>query len=146
MQPSAIDLMTWIRTQRNSAGRIVRMRDGDLTITLELDTAGRLRRTHYARAGRVHTERCTHGYSTRTLSFQREDTTPMNWPAIIAPLLAPNFLVTIAVIACATVLLALRVIDPALWWTAVAGAGAIYTMRGGESDSVHIKNARAPQP
>ncbi len=70
----------------------------------------------------------------------------MNWPAILTPLLAPNFLVTVAVIACATALLWLGRIDPALWWTAVAGAGAIYTMRGVDSDRVQIKNARAPQP
>ena len=37
----------------------------------------------------------------------------MNWPAILTPLLAPNFLVTVAVIACATALLWLGRIDPA---------------------------------
>lgn len=70
----------------------------------------------------------------------------MNWPAIFTPLLAPNFIVTVLVIACATALLALRLIDQALWWTAVAGAGAIYTMRGVDSDRVQIKNARVQQP
>lgn len=62
---------------------------------------------------------------------------------ILAPLLAPNFLVTLLVIGCATALLWLERIDPALWWTAVAGAGAIYTMRGVDSDRVQIKAWRA---
>ena len=57
--------------------------------------------------------------------------------------MAPNFLVTLAVIVCATVLLAAGRIDPAMWWTAVAGAGAIYTMRGVDSDRVQIKAWRA---
>lgn len=43
----------------------------------------------------------------------------MNWPAILTPLLAPNFLVTLIVIVCATVLLALGRIDAAMWWTAL---------------------------
>ena len=62
---------------------------------------------------------------------------------VLAPLLAPNFLVTLLVIACATALLWLGRIEPALWWTAVAGAGAIYTMRGVDSDRVQIKAWRA---
>lgn len=70
----------------------------------------------------------------------------VNWPAIWMPLLAPNFIVTVLVIACATALLALQLIDQALWWTAVAGAGAIYTMRGVESDRVQIKSARGELP
>ena len=58
----------------------------------------------------------------------------MNWPAILAPLLAPNFLVT--------VLVALDCIDAAMWWTAVAGAGAIFTVRGQAADQ---QQARALQ-
>ena len=46
-------------------------------------------------------------------------------------------------LACATALLWLGRIEPALWWTAVAGAGAIYTMRGVDSDRVQIKAWRA---
>ena len=69
----------------------------------------------------------------------------MNWPAILAPLLAPNFLVTLAVIVCATVLLAFDCIDAAMWWTAVAGAGAIFTVRGNVMDrdlnaAINLKN------
>ena len=45
----------------------------------------------------------------------------MNWPAILAPLLAPNFLVTVLVITVASLLLAFDCIDAAMWWTAVAG-------------------------
>ena len=63
----------------------------------------------------------------------------MNWPAILAPLMAPNFLVTLAVIVCATVLLAAGRIDPAMWWTAVAGAGAVFTVRGMEADHQQAK-------
>ena len=70
----------------------------------------------------------------------------MNWPAILAPLLAPllapNFLVTLAVIVCATVLLAFDCIDAAMWWTAVAGAGAIFTVRGMEADHQQAKELR----
>ena len=63
----------------------------------------------------------------------------MNWPATLAPLMAPNFLVTLAVIVCDTVLLAAGRIDPAMWWTAVAGAGAIFTVRGMEADHQQAK-------
>ena len=66
----------------------------------------------------------------------------MNWPAILAPLLAPNFLITMTVIACATVLLAFGCIDAAMWWTAVAGAGAIFTVRGMEADHQQAKELR----
>ncbi len=69
----------------------------------------------------------------------------MHWPSILAPLLAPNFLVTVLVIFCATALLALHLIDQALWWTAVAGAGAIYTMRGVNVDGdVIAKRSKTP--
>lgn len=68
----------------------------------------------------------------------------MNWPAILAPLLAPNFLVTLLVIGSATALLLAGKIDSALWWTAVAGAGAIYTMRGVTVDGdIVAKRGRA---
>ena len=49
----------------------------------------------------------------------------MNWPAVVTPLLAPNFIITVLVIACATALLALRLID---------------------SDRVQIKSARGELP
>ena len=66
----------------------------------------------------------------------------MNWPAILTPLLAPNFLVTLIVIVCATVLLALGHIDAAMWWTAVAGAGAVFTVRGQQADHQPAKELR----
>lgn len=66
----------------------------------------------------------------------------MNWPAILTPLLAPNFLVTLIVIVCATVLLALGRIDAAMWWTAVAGAGAVFTVRGQQADHQQAKELR----
>ena len=50
----------------------------------------------------------------------------MNWPAILTPLLAPNFVVTVL----------------AMWWTAVAGAGAIFTVRGMEADHQQAKELR----
>ena len=66
----------------------------------------------------------------------------MNWPAILAPLLAPNFLVTVLVITVASLLLSFGCIDAAMWWTAVAGAGAIFTVRGQAADQ---QQARALQ-
>ena len=66
----------------------------------------------------------------------------MNWPAILAPLLAPNFLVTVLVITVASLLLAFGCIDAAMWWTAVAGAGAIFTVRGMEADHQQAKELR----
>ncbi len=66
----------------------------------------------------------------------------MNWSAIWTPLLAPNFLVTLVVIVCATVLLAAGRIDASMWWTAVAGAGAIFTVRGMEADHQQAKELR----
>ena len=38
----------------------------------------------------------------------------MNWPAILAPLMAPNFLVTVLVITVASLLLAFDCIDAAM--------------------------------
>ena len=66
----------------------------------------------------------------------------MTWPAILAPLLAPNFFVTVLVITVASLLLAFGCIDAAMWWTAVAGAGAIFTVRGMEADNQQIKELR----
>ena len=48
----------------------------------------------------------------------------MNWPAILAPLMAPNFLVTVLVITVASLLLACGCIDAAMWWTTSAGNSA----------------------
>ena len=60
----------------------------------------------------------------------------MNWPATLAPLLAPNFLVTVLVTTVASLLLAFDCIDAAMWWTAVACAGAIFTVRA----AINLKN------
>ena len=46
----------------------------------------------------------------------------MNWPATLAPLMAPNFLVTVLVITVASLLLAFDCIDAAMWWTTGVGA------------------------
>ena len=54
----------------------------------------------------------------------------MNWPATLAPPMAPTFLVTLAVIVCVTVLLAAGRIYPALWWAVVAGVLAFVTVAG----------------
>ena len=51
-------------------------------------------------------------------------------------------LVTVLVITVASLLLAFGCIDAAMWWTAVAGAGAIFTVRGMEADHQQAKELR----
>ena len=49
---------------------------------------------------------------------------------------------TVLVVTVASLLLAFDRIDAAMWWTAVAGAGAVFTVRGMESDHAQIKELR----
>lgn len=62
---------------------------------------------------------------------------------MIAPLVAPSFIITVLVIIASAILLALGHIGATEWLTATAGAGGIYTMRGVSSDREQINAARA---